>query len=299
MDLKEKFKFKDRLIKGISTNGFFKISVVKTSDLVRTAKEKHNLSVLNTVLLGRTLTASMLLASELKGEERIKVQLDGNGPVSMIRAEANRVGEVRGYVGNPHAELSLHHTHIGEGIGSGHLSVSKILYNEAQPRNSTIEIINGDINSDIAHYLAQSEQIPSAVILDVKLDDNGNVSHAGGLLIQRLPNADEKVTDHLQVKLKSLAPVTESLSKGLYIDDIMKAAAEPCSVRELDRQPVHFFCRCNRRRFINALSMLSYDDLKEMEGEEQEMVCHYCNNKIKVKREEMHELVVHAHARMN
>ncbi len=299
MDLKEKFKFKDRLIKGISNEGFFKISVVKTSDLVQTAKVKHNLSVLNTVLLGRTLTASMLLASELKGEERIRIQLEGNGPVSMIRAEANRAGEVRGYAGNPLAELSLHHTHIGEGIGTGHLSVSKTLYNEAQPRNSTIQIVNGDINSDIAHYLAQSEQIPSAVILDVKPDDRGNVTHAGGLLIQRLPNADEEVIDHLQERLKSLPPVTDMLSQGLYIDEIMKTASEPYAVRELDRQPVHFFCRCNRRRFINALSMLSYEDLKEMEGEEQEMVCHYCNNKITVNREEMHELVVHAHARMN
>lgn len=68
MSKKEEFKFKDRLIKGIHPGGQFKISVVKTTNVVQTAKENHNLSLLNTVLLGRTLTASMLLASELKGE---------------------------------------------------------------------------------------------------------------------------------------------------------------------------------------------------------------------------------------
>ena len=81
---KEQFKFNDRLIKGIEAEGRFKISVVKTTDVVQTAKENHGLSMLNTVLLGRTLTAAMLLASELKGEERIKLQMEGNGPIGLL-----------------------------------------------------------------------------------------------------------------------------------------------------------------------------------------------------------------------
>lgn len=75
MSLKESFKFKDRLIKGISPEGYFRISVVKTTEVVRSARERHHLSLLNTVLLGRTLTAAMLLASELKGEERLNLKL--------------------------------------------------------------------------------------------------------------------------------------------------------------------------------------------------------------------------------
>jgi len=299
MSLKEKFIYKDRLIRGISPEGFFKISVIKTTDLVQSAKERHNLSLLNTVLLGRTLTASMLLAAELKGEERIRIQLNGSGPVSMIRAEANRTGEVRGYVKNPHAELGYESQSIGEGIGIGLLTVSKILYNESSPRTSTIQIVKGDINSDMAHYLAQSEQIPSAVILDVELNDDKSVKQAGGLLLQRLPGADEKVITRLQEKLKAFPSISGLLKKGHYIDEIMTMATDPFTVRELNRQPVHFFCRCNREKFINALSMLSYADLKEMEGETQEMVCHYCNNRIMVERDEIDELVVHAHAKMN
>jgi molecular chaperone Hsp33 len=59
MSLKEKFKFKDRLIKGIELDGQFKITVVKTTEVVQTAKDNHNHSMLNTVLLGRTMTAAM------------------------------------------------------------------------------------------------------------------------------------------------------------------------------------------------------------------------------------------------
>ena len=77
----EEFQFKDRLIKGITEDGNFKISVIKTTDLVKEAKERHGLSLLTTVLLGKALTATMLLASELKKEERIQLRMDGNGPV--------------------------------------------------------------------------------------------------------------------------------------------------------------------------------------------------------------------------
>ncbi len=56
---------RDRVVKGISTDGFFKISVIRTTDVVKSASERHKLSPLSTVLLGRALTAALLLSSEL------------------------------------------------------------------------------------------------------------------------------------------------------------------------------------------------------------------------------------------
>jgi molecular chaperone Hsp33 len=298
---KEEFKFNDRLIKGIETKGRFKISVVKTTDVVQTAKDNHGLSLLNTVLLGRTLTAAMLLASELKGEERIKVQMEGNGPVGFLVAEANRVGEIRGYSQNPAVELdySQPDVSIGDGIGLGLLTISKTLYNEAEPRTSTIEVVEGDVLSDMAHYMVQSEQVLSAFLLDVSLKDNGDVNQAGGLLIQRLPEADESVMKTLQKTVKELSPVSNFLEDGHYIDAIMEEACKPFSVKELDRQPVHFFCRCSTGKFKNALSLLSYEDLKELKGEDQEMVCHYCGSKHTVSEEEIYSIVESAKAKLN
>lgn len=300
MSLKKNFQFKDRLIKGIHTEGAFKISVAKTTDVVQTAQNNHKLSLLNTVLLGKALTASMLLASELKGEERIKMRFEGNGPVGMITAEANRVGEVRGYVRNPSAEMDYSQdVSIGDGLGLGLLTVSKTLYNEAEPKTSTIQLVNGDINSDVAHFMAQSEQVLSATLLDVALHDDGSVKEAGGVLIQRLPDAEEEVVEKLQQTVKELPPVADLLSQGFYIDEIMERASAPYTVKELDRQPVDFFCRCSPKRFKNALSMLSYEDLKDMEGESQEVVCHYCGNSLTIPKDEIHELAESARAKLN
>ena len=297
----EEFQFKDRLIKGITEDGNFKISVIKTTDLVKEAKERHGLSLLTTVLLGKALTATMLLASELKKEERIQLRMDGNGPVGSIVAEANSLGEVRGYVNNPAAELdySKPDVSISDGIGLGILTFTKTLYNEAEPRTSAIELVRGDVNSDVAQYLAQSEQIPSAVILDVGISEEGEVTEAGGILLQRLPGAPEGQIDMLQERLGSFPPVDQLLSEGEYIDKIMKMAVSPIKVKELSRQLVDFFCRCNKDRFLDALAMLSYDDLKDMEGEGQEVVCHYRNNREFISKEEISTLITEAKAKLN
>lgn len=297
----EEFQFKDRIIKGITTDGNFKISVVKTTDTIKEAVERHELGLLATVILGKVMTATMLLASELKKEERIQLRMDGNGPLSMVIAEANSLGEVRGYVGNPLAELDYAQPNItlGDGIGVGILTVTKVLYNEAEPRTSTIEIISGDITADVAHYLVQSEQVPSAILLDVGIDEQGLLSQSGGLLLQRLPDAPDGQIDMLQERLGSFPPIDQLLASGQYIDAIMEKSISPIKVKELGRQPVDFFCRCTRDRFLDALAMLTIDDLKDLKDETQEVVCHYCNTKEEITKEEITNLINEAQARLN
>jgi molecular chaperone Hsp33 len=297
----EDYNFKDRLIKGITTDGHFKISVIKTTEVVKTARDNHQLSLLNTVVLGKALTATMLLASELKGEERIQLRMDGDGPIGFVIAEANSVGEIRGYVQNPAAELDYSNpeTELGDGIGLGILTFTKVIYNEAEPKTSTIQLMKGDVTADVAHYLAQSEQIPSAILVDVGIDEDGNVTEAGGLLVQRMPDAPDGQIDLLQERLGSFPPIDELLADGQYIDEIMGKAISPLKAKELTRQPVDFFCRCSKKRFLNALSMLNYEDLKEMEGEGQEMVCQYCNNTEFIPKEEIEKIVMDAQAKMN
>ncbi len=70
-------------------------------------------------------------------------------------------------------------------------------------------------------------------------------------------------------------------------------------VEELDRQPVDFFCRCTRERFVNALSMLDYEELKDISDEGQELVCHFCNEHYQVSQNEIEDLLQQMKAKMN
>ncbi|MDZ7681390.1 MAG: Hsp33 family molecular chaperone HslO [Fodinibius sp.] len=216
-------------------------------------------------------------------------------------AEANRVGEVRGYVQNPQVELdySKNDATLSDGLGVGVLTVTKTLYNEAEPRHSSIELIKGNITDDLAYFMVQSEQIPSAVLLDVGIDEDGNITEAGGLMIQRMPDAPEGTIEELQEKMLQFQDISKLLANDYYIDDIMEQAMDPIEVKELDRQPVDFFCRCTRDRFINALAMLGVDDLEEISDEGQELVCHFCNEHYDVTQEEIEDILVQTKAKMN
>ena len=79
----------------------------------------------------------------------------------------------------------------------------------------------------------------------------------------------------------------------------MQKAISPLKAKELNRQPVDFFCRCTRKRFKSALSMLSLNDLKDMEGEGQEVICQYCNKRELISKEEVEKIILDAQAKLN
>lgn len=297
---KEAFLNKDRLIKGITNDGFFKITVVKTTEAAELARQYHDLSPLVTVLLGRTLTGTMLLAAELKGEERVRLDLEGNGPVSHLVAEANAIGEIRGYAAHPQAAPDPDKPfNLGDGLGLGVLRFSKSLYNEARPITGTVELVKGTISEDLAYYLLQSEQIPSAITVDVSLNEDGTVASAGGILIQALPGAPESAIDTLEANLKSLMPVAGRFEHGETIDTVMGLVAGELGAKELARFPVHYFCRCTKDRFVSALSMLDVDELREMAGQDQELVCHYCNKRYAIPGAEVDAILAGKKIQMN
>ena len=296
---KSEFLRRDRLLRAIGKNGHFRISVIKTTEIVRTAREKHGLSMLTSVLLGRTLTGALLLASNLKGEERIQIRMEGAGPVRAVTAEATSNGEVRGYVSRPQAELDFQEQNsLGDGIGVGVMTVSKSLYNRSRPVSGTVALVRGNVNEDLAHYLLQSEQIPSAVSMDVAVDEQGVVSEAGGVLVQAMPGASRKEIERLEENIRNMPVVGHQLA-GRYLEDVLSEVSKGLEVKELARYPVDFFCRCSKDRFRNSLALLDPDELLSMKGETEELVCHYCSKRYVFSREELDAIAQKAKIRQN
>jgi molecular chaperone Hsp33 len=302
MSLKEDFLHRDRLIRGISDDKLFKITVVKTSSVVRDAQTKHGLSPLAAVILGQSLTGGLLLASTLKGEERLTIRIEGDGPVGNVIVEANAVGAVRGYVGHNDAALpeGASDVSLADGLGNGMLSVAKVLYNEARPVTGTVGVNKDSVQEALAHYIRQSEQVESALLLDVDVDENGQVTEAGGILVQALPNAPLEGMVALQQALESLPRISSLFkNRAYYIDGILNLVGKDIGARELNRMLVDFFCSCTEESFIRALTMLDLSELKEMAGTQQELVCHYCNKKYPVSAEKMTSLYHSRKAALN
>lgn len=276
---KKLFTQRDRVVKAITEDGLFRLAAVRNTKCAQTAQEKHKLSPLAAVLLGRAMAGASLLSSFLKNEERVNLDFSGNGPAGKVFAEALELGEVRGYVQNPQCVLDFAapNVKLTDGLGIGLLRVQKILYNHYEPVTGVVELHASDITTDIAYYLTQSEQIPTAVLLDVSIDSEGKVEQSGGLMVQAMPGASDTAIEEMHKSIVKVQHLTEMLSSGYTPQEMLKIVSTQ-SLKEIADTPVDFFCRCSIDRFKAALSALGEEQVLDMQASEQrELVCRYCN----------------------
>lgn len=285
-DLKRQFKERDRVVRAISRNGLFRAAAVKTTAASRVAQERHQLDALGAVALGRALTASSLMASFLKGEERVIVEAEGNGPIAYVYAESLQIGEVRGY-------LRTHDAPDPEAaslLGTGRMKVSRILFDNNEPVTGIVELKRGDISTDLSHYLTQSEQIPSVVVIDVDMNDDGTVQHAAGLIVQAMPGATPEDIFATYDAMTDLPRLAALLEEGCHPDDML-ARVLPGEIEIVASTPVDFFCRCSMDRFKAALMTLGYEEIASMEqAGHNELICQYCNEHYYLSGDDFQEL---------
>lgn len=289
MSLKKKLQFRDRAIRAITEDGNFRAVIVKATDLVETARIKHQCNPLGATILGELLTGALLSASNLKGQERLTLRLETNGSIKSAVAEANFAGEVRGYLSdhNPVPQSEHPEEMLKEALGDGLLHVTKTLYEEARPVTSTVKLEHGSVVKDLTHYFALSEQVPTAIKIDLAFHDDFSIKHAVGLMIQTMPGAEESDIIEIEKNIIDNPAPGEMLARGDYIDSILESYLKGHKAKEISRTPVDFFCRCSKERFLEKMRLLGKEDLEELAQKEQELVCHYCNEKYVISPEEI------------
>ncbi|MEO0885217.1 MAG: Hsp33 family molecular chaperone HslO [Cyanobacteria bacterium J06648_10] len=277
----------DQLIRAVAADGGIRVVGVTTTRLVEVARKRHDLSYVATAALGRAMTAGLLLVSSMKKpESRVNIRIKGDGPLGGLLVDAGLDGTVRGYVEKPHVELPPNEQgklDVGGAIGTdGYLYVVRDV-GRGYPYSSTVGLVSGEIGDDITHYLANSEQTPSALVLGVFVGEDG-VEVAGGLLLQVLPQAarDELLVTILEERLKELTGFTPLLQAGKSLPQIMDELVGDMGLEILPgNQLVQFSCRCDRDRMLSALKLLGTDELADMIETDKgaEAVCHFCNEK--------------------
>ena len=190
----------DRVARTLSVDGAVRGLAAVTTGVVEEARVRHGTLPTATAALGRALTAAILLAGTLKADERLSLEFSGKGPLRGILAEANPEGDARGFVFRPRTHLPARagKLDVGGALGAGVLCVIRVPLVEGVPYRSIVPLETGEIGTDVASYLARSEQIPSAVGVGVYVEADGRVAAAGGYLLQAMPGADQKAVDRLE-----------------------------------------------------------------------------------------------------
>jgi molecular chaperone Hsp33 len=289
----------DLLVRGIDRAAGLRVVVAVTTDLVREAARRHGAEGLGACALGRALTSSLLLATLTKGDERVTLQLQGDGPVGGITADAT-AGEVRGYL--THADRARRpcdgRGRVVEVLGRhGVVNVLRDLGLKERYQGQ-IALITGEVDEDVEGYLRTSEQVPSALGCDVVVE-GGEVIAAAGVLVQALP---EEIAGHaasMPSEPRGESPVRaaqHALRIGVLWEALQRGGASPRQLAEtiyggplefLDERQLRFACRCSRDKVEESMTLLGTVDLDEMIAEDgqAEVTCNFCNTRYLIDRE--------------
>ncbi|MFP5527356.1 Hsp33 family molecular chaperone HslO [Peptococcus simiae] len=279
-----------------AADGQLRAFVATSRNTVNQAAQIHQTSPVMSAALGRLMTATVMMGTMLKDDkDMITASIRADGPAGGLIATADRHGHVKGYVGNPQADMPKRpdgKLNVGGIIGQGRLTVSKDM-GAGEPYNSTVALRSGEIAEDFTYYFAQSEQVPSAVALGVLVDVDYSIRQAGGLIIQLLPKASEATISYLEDQLQGLGALTDLLEAGQTPEDIADRLFSQVGYQILDKTPLSWVCQCSRAKTEKALISLGPKDLKEilLEDGQADVKCHFCTESYHFSAEDLQALI--------
>jgi molecular chaperone Hsp33 len=277
----------DEIVRGVLADLPVRVVVALTTGVAREAARRHQAGSAGAVALGRGVTAGLLLATLTKDDERVTLQVLGDGPLGGVSVDAHGSGTVRGYVKHPEAGAIApgagpagRPSLAGAMGGSGVVSVIRDV-GLRENFSGTTAIASGEIDEDVERYLTESEQIESALACDTSVGDDGRVAGSAGILLQALPG--EATTEVALARgLLAAGALSRVVAAGVppSAEELFGAVfgGRLGELRVLGRRPARFFCPCSRARAANSLSILGAADLSAMiiEDGQAEVICNFC-----------------------
>lgn len=265
------------------------IAVATTTRTCETAQRLHQLGSTATIALGRLMTAAALCGLIVRKPGLLSLQVVGQGKLGQVFADVTHEGKLRGYVKNPVIAFPLLPGEDGQGrracghaVGRGSISMIRGPDDEPFVQSAT-ELVTGEIDEDVEHFVTTSDQVSTVLACEVLLDREQRVTKAAGFMAQLLPGGDAQALAALgeAVHAGRLAALMQGVG-----DDAAALLREIAPAAQEIEQPIALTwqCRCSYERVLGAFRMLGPADLAELieEAEPVEVTCDFCSKKYQV-----------------
>jgi len=227
-------------------------------------------------LLGQAFAATALLASTLKFDGALTLQVTGGGPVHLLVVQCDSDRHLRGLArwSGEVAGLGFGAL-VGADIGDASEATGRMVITVEQKSGERyqgiVELAGASLATALEGYFERSEQLPTRLWLAADGES------AAGFLLQVMParDPDSNSWEHATVLADTLTPAEllelspEQLLHRLYHED---------DVRLLGAEPVTFRCSCSRERIVEMLRGLGQDETMSIVAEhgEVEVHCEFC-----------------------
>ena len=275
--------------------------IARLESVVDSILANHNYPPAIERLLAEALTLTALLGSLLKepqGQLTLQAQTEG-GIIDLMVCDYLG-GELRGYVRHDPERIAAASAEptLQELFGKGYLAIT---FDQplAKERYQGIVPLEGRNLAEAAQsYFGQSEQIPSLVRLAAEKRDGH--WHAGGLLLQHLPEGEEGRErlhtrldhpdwPHVAILGGSVKP-EELTDPELPLDDLIwRLFHEEEELRTLPGVKLSRGCRCDPDYVRSVIARFPADEREAMVGDDGliRVDCAFCSSSFPIQPEEL------------
>ncbi|NYT35630.1 Hsp33 family molecular chaperone HslO [Allopusillimonas soli] len=270
--------FKKYLVQDHST----RIQAVRLTEAWQTGLAHQHFPSCVQSLLGELASAAVLLASNIKFDGTLVLQLQGGGPVALIVVECTSALTIRatatlreGKTVPEHGTLQTLLNADGQGRFSVVLDPGKKA--GMAPYQGIIPLQGDTVALVLEDYMRNSEQ------LDTRLWLAADAQHSAGLLLQRLPDhgghAQQTAGAETWNRLKQLAATLKHDELlALDSDEVIHRLFWQEALEPFEPQAVRWYCPCTRERVAGMLRTLGQQEIQEILAQEGnvEIVCNFC-----------------------
>ena len=231
--------------------------------------------------LAELCAASPLIASTLKLDGSLIVQLASAGPVRLAVVECTDALDLRAtaqWNDTATAALPADATlaALAGGPEQGRLTITLDPRGGGSLYQGIVALEATTIARLIEHYLMTSEQLRSRVVLSTR------DGVAAGLLVQRLPGssaADDATWTRVETLIDALVP--EALLAPASHTDVLASIFAEDDLRVFEPRPARFRCSCSSERVRNALRIAGRAEIEAAitERGDVEVICEFCNRR--------------------
>ena len=277
-DALRRFMFEDFPVRG---------EIVRMEESWRAVLERQDYPPAVRALLGEAMAATVLLASTLKFDGSLTLQIQGEGDLHLLVAQCGSDLAVRGLAkwksSNPQGTLA-------ELTDGGRLAIT-IERSKHRERYQGIVLADTDtLASCLEAYFAQSEQLPTRIWLAA---DN---QRAAGMLLQQMPGSSAPAEPDAD-GWRRAGMLADTLSGDelllLEAHQVLRRLFHEEDLRLADRRDVAFRCTCTRQRVESALRLLGRAELAELLSAQGqiEVRCEFCNKAYEVDAVDVEQLL--------
>lgn len=284
---------KSRWIKCVASNGNIRAVAIQGTLLAREIAKQHSVTGIQAKGLAEAVLGGLLIASYCKAGERINLNVRGSGVYSQGLIDAYPDGRVRGFVSVRAQDEALQSLHQNTGPwGEGLLSVLRTKSEEAQPYIGTVPLATGHLAKDLTYYWHQSEQIPSAVGLAVRMNGD-EIESAGAFLLQIMPGASPSEVRAVDDNVHHLSAFAERFLENESPIQILSMLFKDQVFVVLEEKNVRFECHCSVERVERSVLLLGYDELKDLksQGKGVEVTCDFCSRAYQISDSRLAEML--------